>query len=77
MEIDRAREEGNVRQVDELSDALFVLQRMNSERLSNLITEYQPQPISRTWGADPDYAKLSRQLVQLSETYTVSDDKKR
>jgi hypothetical protein len=59
--------------VEELSDALFILQRMNAEKLSNMVTEYQPQPFSKSWGSDPEYAKLSRQLLNLAETYTVPE----
>jgi hypothetical protein len=74
IEIDQAKEKGDKKKVEELSDALFLLQRMHGERLINIITEYHPQPISKTWGQDPEYSKLSRQLVNLSEQYAVHEE---
>jgi hypothetical protein len=74
IEIDQAKEKRDKKKVEELSDALFFLQRMNGERLINIITEYHPQPISKTWGQDPEYSKLSRQLVNLSEQYAIHEE---
>jgi hypothetical protein len=74
IEIDQAREKGDLKLVEELTDALYVLQRINSEKLMNLITEYQPQTGTKSWGSDPDYTKLSRQLVALAESYAIHEE---
>jgi hypothetical protein len=74
IELDQAKENGDLKLQSELSDALFVLQRLNSERLTNLITDYQPALSGKNWGPDPEHAKLSRRLVKLAESYALPDN---
>jgi len=56
-----------------LADALYILQRINNQRLTNLIHEYRPQPGNRTWGGDPEYGHLSKQLFAVSEAYNTHE----
>lgn len=73
LEIEQATQSGNVKLADELADALFLLQKINNDRLNNMISDYRPLPASRTWGSDPEYANLSKQLVAISEAYSIQD----
>jgi len=73
IEIEQAKLTGDFKSADELADALFLLQKINNDRLNNIIAEYRPQPANRTWGGDPEYAHLSKQLVAISEAYSVHD----
>ena len=71
MELDDAREKNDQQLIEELSDALFLLQKLNGEKLASMIGGYKPQAISRVWGADPDYSILARQLSNIAEAYNT------
>ena len=50
MEYDLAKANNEDEKAEELAEQLFVVQKLNSEKLKDIITEYQPQHVSRVWG---------------------------
>lgn len=73
MEIDKARETNNAQLVEDLSEALFLLQKMHGEKLSSIISGYKPHMLSRSWGRDADYLRLSKELNNIAEKYNTAD----
>ena len=71
MELEDAKEKGDTKVVEEIASALFLLQKLNGDKLAAMIGGYKPQAISRVWGSDPDYANLARQLTNIAETYNT------
>ncbi len=69
--MEAAKEKGDVKLVEEISTALFLLQKLNGDKLSSMISSYKPQTISRVWGGDPDYNKLARELSNIAEAYNT------
>lgn len=59
--------------MEELSDALLLVQQMNLESLCSLVSNYKPTPFTRNWGNDPDYMAMSRQLRSITEAYNTGD----
>jgi hypothetical protein len=73
LEIEQAKENNDTQLVEDLSDALLLVQRMNLEQLSNLVTNYKPTPFTRNWGNDPEYLAMSKQLRSITEVYNTGD----
>lgn len=73
LEIEQAEADGNQGLVEELKDALYVLQRVNAEKIDSIITGYQPEPFNRAWGTDPDYAQLVKEISTIAEKYNDPD----
>lgn len=69
MELEQARERGDSKLIDELSDALLYIQRMNNEKLNDLVNSYRPTLFGKNWGNDPDYIQMSKQLKNISDAF--------
>ncbi len=72
-------ESGDTTQANHLAGALYFLQRMNADRLNDLMNDYRPEPFTKNWGADPEYKQLMRQLHTMSlslEDVSVATGKK-
>eukprot|EP00981_Chlorochromonas_danica_P001446 scaffold300_cov173-Ochromonas_danica.AAC.14 len=70
---EEARERGDFRQAAELAEARYFLQRLHAERLQHLIDNYKPEFTSRTWGNDPEYALMVKQLNAMMNEPITSD----
>eukprot|EP01033_Poteriospumella_lacustris_P013212 gene13212-9462_t len=69
LELEQARERGDAKLIDELSDALLYIQRMNNEKLNDLVNSYRPTLFGKHWGNDPDYIQMSKQLKNISDAF--------
>jgi hypothetical protein len=70
LEIEQAREQGNAKLVEDLSEALYYLQRLHNNRLNDFITQYRPQTFNgKNWGQDPDYQQMTKQLKIISDSF--------
>lgn len=73
IEIDKAKDAGDRKLEEELQEALYLLQKLHGEKLSGMIAGYKPQLFSKSWGGDPDYIRLSKELTHIAETYNTTD----
>ncbi len=67
MELEQAKESNDHKLADELGEALYLVQKMNAHKLKDVLTEYQPAPFGKTYGADPDYMSMLRNLQDITE----------
>jgi len=47
---------------EELAEALFILQKYNSENLVDMINNYRPSAFGKTWGNDAEYVEMVKNL---------------
>ena len=73
LELEKAVEDNDKQLAEELSEALYLLQRLNGDKLGGMISSYKPQAFGRNWAEDADYAKLSKELTHIAETYNTTD----
>jgi hypothetical protein len=70
LEIEQARELENTKLVEELSEALYYLQRLHNNKLNGFVAQYRPQVFTgKNWGQDPDYQQMTKQLKIISDTF--------
>ena len=63
MECDQAKAQGDTKLAEELAEALFILQKSNSENLSDMINSYRPSAFSKVWGNDAEYNDMVKQFT--------------
>mmetsp|Transcript_2313 Transcript_2313/g.3648 ORF Transcript_2313/g.3648 Transcript_2313/m.3648 type:complete len:254 (-) Transcript_2313:113-874(-) len=67
LEYEEARKQGDYRLLDELGEALFILQKDNCNRLSDMVADYRPAAFGKVWGDDDDYNHMLRNLTHIAE----------
>ena len=65
LEYDLAKVNNDEEKIEELSEQLYIIQKTNSEKLKNVLKEYQPQHVSKQWGNDPDYVAMLKQMSAI------------
>lgn len=62
LEYDQAKAKGDTKLAEEIAEALFILQKANSENLADMITAYRPAAFSKVWGNDAEYHDMVKQF---------------
>lgn len=68
LEYDLAKSNNEEVKAEELAEQLFIVQKFNSDKLKDIIAEYQPQHVTRVWGNDPDYMEMVNHMAAINST---------
>lgn len=69
LDLEQAKLNNDAKLVEELSEALFYLQRLHNDKLNAMVSSYRPQLFGKNWGQDPDYQQMSKQLKSISDAF--------
>lgn len=66
MELEQARSNGDKKTAEELAEALYLVQKVNGDKLKKMLVEYQPAGLGKNWGNDADYNNMLRNLNDIT-----------
>lgn len=69
LDLEQAKLNNDIKLAEELSEALFYLQRLHNDKLNAMVSSYRPQLFGKNWGQDPDYQQMSKQLKSISDAF--------
>lgn len=64
--MEQAKANGDKKVVEELSEALYLVQKVNGDKLKKMLVDYQPSGLSKNWGNDGDYNNMLRNLNDIT-----------
>lgn len=69
LEYDQAKAHNDHKLAEEIAEALFILQKSNSENLVDMITNYRPSAFGKTWGNDAEYVEMVKNLGTINHSH--------
>lgn len=66
LEYDKAEEENDKKRMEEIKDAIYYLQRLHADKLSEMITDYRPNGQPNQWGNDPEYMAMLEGIKRMN-----------
>jgi len=68
LEHEQAIAKNDIHLADEISEALFILQKENNDKLNNMILEYKPSAgVNKSWMYDSDYKEMLKNISILED----------
>lgn len=61
---------------EELAEALYLVQKVNGDKLRKILVDYQPAGLGKNWGNDSDYNNMLRNLHDVTSGGPRNSSKK-